>query len=123
MKLLIDVPDDIYASGQYCDYFSAWSEKLSETFRNGTPLPKGHGRLIDSSDLVKNLFEMCDECGTLSENPYRDNPHIDSILDVIENTDTIIPADITIVCPNCGTEQYKDKEYCMDCGARLDGGE
>jgi hypothetical protein len=120
MKLLIDVPDDIYASEQYCDYFSAWSEKLSETFRNGTPLPKWHGRLIDESDLIENLLEMCDECGTLAENPYRDNPHIDAILDVIENTDTIIPADITIVCPNCGIEQYKDKEYCMDCGAKME---
>lgn len=32
-------------------------------------------------------------------------------------------ADSTIICPNCGIEQYNDKEYCMDCGAKLEESE
>jgi len=24
-------------------------------------------------------------------------------------------------CPNCGIEQFADKEYCPDCGANMEG--
>jgi len=66
---------------------------LEQVIANGTPIPKGHGRLIDGDAFLNDLYQFCDDCGTLAENPYRDNPHIDSIVDVLENTPTVIPED------------------------------
>lgn len=59
MKYIIELPkevkekfdnatkDDIY--GSYYDYNSV----IGNAIKNGTPLPKGHGRLIDA-DMLKN---------------------------------------------------------------------
>ena len=43
MRLVIDIPDRMYDAvkdGTYCG-------SLYNELKNGTPLPKGHGRLID----------------------------------------------------------------------------
>ncbi len=37
MKLIIDIPDEVYKSGQFCSYFDAWSKKLEDLIANGTP--------------------------------------------------------------------------------------
>lgn len=57
MKLIIDIPDEVLESKHYCRYFGAWSVKLSETIENGTPLPKGHGRLIDADAYRKDMMD------------------------------------------------------------------
>jgi hypothetical protein len=61
MKYIIELPeevkekfdnatkDDIY--GSYYDYNSV----IGNAIKNGTPLPKGHGRLIDADELSKRL--------------------------------------------------------------------
>ena len=65
-----------------------------EAIRNGTPLPKGHGRLIDASRLKVEL-----ECGIRAgnyEEGYEKYPHINSMddcVDAVEYADTIIEAD------------------------------
>ena len=46
MKLVIDIDKDKYDRLDYLDVIT-----LKETIRNGKPLPKGHGRLIDVNDL------------------------------------------------------------------------
>ena len=40
---------------RYCRYFGVGSTKLSETIENGTPLPKGHGRLVDENSVIVQL--------------------------------------------------------------------
>ena len=62
MKYIIELPkevkekfdnatkDDIY--GSYYDYNSV----IGNAIKNGTPLPKGHGRLIDADELSKRLI-------------------------------------------------------------------
>lgn len=35
MKLIIDIPDEVLKSRHYCQYFGAWSTKLTETIENG----------------------------------------------------------------------------------------
>lgn len=55
MKLIIDIPDEVYNDGTFLDYFHVMSGELVETIYNGTPLPKGHGRLIDADELSKRL--------------------------------------------------------------------
>lgn len=61
MKYIIELPeevkekfdnatkDDIY--GNYYDYNSV----IGNAIKNGTPLPKNHGRLIDADELSKRL--------------------------------------------------------------------
>ena len=54
MKLVIDIPDD------FCDKMRKQNgmsyteaEVVVDAFYKGTPLPKGHGRLIDADALWK----------------------------------------------------------------------
>lgn len=43
MKLVIDIPEEIYLNVKK-DYLYD-TEVIINAFKNGTPLPKGHGRL------------------------------------------------------------------------------
>ena len=60
MKIVIDIPDKAYGVIKYfesaLDSNYKKEDKLStiliKAVLNGTPLPKGHGRLIDVSDLM-----------------------------------------------------------------------
>ena len=50
MKLIIDIPEEAYKL-RVCN--PLWFDSnMDKAIRNGTPLPKGHGRLIDESDLI-----------------------------------------------------------------------
>lgn len=53
MKLIINIPDEVYKDGAFLDYFRVMSSELVETIYNGIPLPKGHGNLYDERDLEK----------------------------------------------------------------------
>lgn len=50
MQIVIDIPEDAYnyikANGARIPYY-----KLTDAIKNGIPLPKGHGRLIDADDI------------------------------------------------------------------------
>lgn len=100
MKYIIELPeevkekfdnatkDDIY--GSYYDYNSV----IGNAIKNGTPLPEGHGDLIDRSKLLVEL-----ECGIRAgnyEEGYEKYPHIndmDDCFDTVKYADTIIEAD------------------------------
>lgn len=51
MKLVIDIDEHTYET--IINGGTVWSVRLCNTIRNGTPLPKGHGDLIDRNDLLK----------------------------------------------------------------------
>lgn len=58
MKLIIDIPSGFYKNIERIKkgfYGSIASQNIFNAVANGTPLPKGHGRLIDA-DLVKNTL-------------------------------------------------------------------
>lgn len=55
MKIVIDIPDENYKRDNLIHFFGCYSEKLDEVIKNGTPLPKGHGRLIDADGLKENI--------------------------------------------------------------------
>lgn len=98
--------------------------RLCGALYHGIPLPKGHGRLIDGDKLFSDMQNGI-YAGNYEEG-YEKYGHIlnmDDCLEEVEVADTIIPADNIIKCPNCGIEQYNDKEYCMDCGAKLEESE
>ena len=46
MKIVIDIPDRIYKINQNRTLNITDDEILEKALRNGTPLPKGHGKLI-----------------------------------------------------------------------------
>jgi hypothetical protein len=61
MQIVIDIPEDVYEDivahngenregGKSAYYFEG-------LIQNGTPLPKGHGRLIDAEELYNDLKE------------------------------------------------------------------
>lgn len=54
MKLVIDIPEEIYLNVKK-DYLYD-TEVIVNAFKNGTPLPKGHGRLIDADKL--NIYDV-----------------------------------------------------------------
>ena len=51
IELVIKIPEEMYQNvlnGTYCG-------TLYEELKNGTPLPKGHGRLIDADAVTKDF--------------------------------------------------------------------
>lgn len=58
---------------------------LLNAFKSGTPLPKGHGKLIDADDL---------DITTITTDDYSGNEVLDVVLkDDIDDAPTIIEAD------------------------------
>ena len=53
MQIVIDIPEEIYAECKRDIYFPDTGGELFDAVRNGTPLPKNHGRLIDADALEK----------------------------------------------------------------------
>ena len=57
MQIVIDIPNSLYANLQKIQNGSIASKRLLDCVRNGTPLPKGHGRLIDADKIVAEATE------------------------------------------------------------------
>ena len=58
MQIVIDIPKDMYSaikSGK-----DGYSNYVHTAVRNGTPLPKGHGRLVDADAITKDFNTLQD---------------------------------------------------------------
>ena len=77
MKLVIDISENYYEILKY-DVEHGNDYKPIVLIANGTPLPKGHGDLIDRNEVIKSLFD------------YFNGKTIGQCID---NTPTIIEAD------------------------------
>lgn len=95
MKIVIDIPDEMYENA--LNDLLCGSETLCNAIKNGTPLPKRHGRLIDA-DYLKNVTLLHNFHGN-NKNfvPYADrrgyrmrNKEVD---EAIINAPTIIKSD------------------------------
>ena len=68
IELVIKIPEELYNHIMNDNvYFLEDGEKLHDIVKNGIPLPKGHGDLIDRNsilcdDLPCNLCGHTDEC-------------------------------------------------------------
>ena len=54
MQIVINIPDEVYelcAKDAY--FFYRETDILRQAIKNGTPLPKGHGRIIDERQITK----------------------------------------------------------------------
>ena len=84
MKIVIEIDEENYEKNKYgrCPV-----TVMRKSIRNGTPLPKGHGRLIDVNDLLDDI--------NLEDNDYNRDINTGEII-TLENIDripTIIEAD------------------------------
>lgn len=58
MKIVIDVPEKVYNRFCRCCRFPDEVEEAIIAITDGTPLPKGHGRLFDERDIVNGNYEV-----------------------------------------------------------------
>jgi len=99
MQIVIDIDENVFTrlfDNGTEDYEIVNDDlfKIAKSIRNGTPLPKGHGRLIDEQNISDYVHSHIQEINT----GYGDlNQHTNRILrmieDYIDNTHTIIEAD------------------------------
>jgi hypothetical protein len=72
MQIVIDIPEEYYnfiKNHQYMDRYYSISEasKIFCAIKNGTPLPKGHGRLVDMSEVLIKLMQFYDGDKTIGQ--------------------------------------------------------
>ena len=107
MQIVIDIPEEEYEIIKACKAPMTWVEHL---IKNGTPLPKGHGALIDVDVLCEHFWD----------NRSKLYSHKDLQI-VIDRTPTIIEADKAeseIHC-NCTDEEIA-KSFIEDVEAVKD---
>lgn len=130
MKIVIDIPDAI-CERFGCEYSEQnliskeVNESILDAFCNGTPLPKGHGRLGDLDALEKEMTNgikagLYEEAGLLGEG-YETFTHINNVddcVDCVRYADTIIEADkddermkITLEIPKEFEEHFKNDRF------------
>lgn len=98
MKLVIEIPNSVYekiidGTIETDGYFKA---NLRECFRHGTPLPKGHGDLVDRNYICKAIYAADDNCtgmGMTYDEMDIYNDGIDSMWNKLQNAAPIIKAD------------------------------
>lgn len=85
IELVIKIPEDIYQYVMNTGTYGHYRFNSAKAIRNGTPLPKGHGRLIDA-DALKMGTRVCGD-------RYLSKTSLFVANKVIEQADTIIEAD------------------------------
>lgn len=98
MQIVIEIPNGLYANLQKIHNGSIASKRLLDCVRNGTPLPKGHGRLIDADNAISKICGS--SCGCHLEECGHDEPCFS--VTRIESVQTIIEAD---------TENHENDDY------------
>jgi hypothetical protein len=74
IELLIKIPEDEYNIAKYGQYGNINVDIVRKTIANGTPLPKGHGRLIDA-DVVDTRYSDPEVIETLNQAPTIIEPY------------------------------------------------
>lgn len=69
MQIVIDIPDGCYEELNSGRFPLQDAYRLVAWIKNGTPLPKGHGRLIDADDANNHIigFVNLNGCPTIIE--------------------------------------------------------
>ena len=99
-----------------------------------------YGDCISREAALDAMCALCNTGETLKENPWRDNPHIDAIIDALDNLLPITPQPKTgrwtrelvrneyggcigakMICSECGQDNGCDKrmKFCPNCGCRM----
>lgn len=87
---------------------------------------KPSGDAISRQAVFDALYELCDTGETLIENPWRDNPHIDVLVDAIEELPPVNPQEpktghwIMPVQDDGMSDPIYYQVRCSECGFDLD---
>ena len=85
MKLIIDIPEEIYKASQTVDVkYEDTIQIPLEVIANGTPIPEKHGRLIDADEQESIIEEL--------ENICINNEYVLDLLGKLKNASTILEA-------------------------------
>lgn len=87
MQIVIDIPEEVYKSIQDNDYCGISNADMYNAVKNGTPLPKGHGKIIDYGYVVDAIDDW------VNAEEYRYTNATDYLRKRVANTPTIIEAD------------------------------
>lgn len=49
------------------------------------------GDAISREEAINAIYDLCGENVSLKENPWRDNPHMDAVVDALENLPSVTP--------------------------------
>lgn len=117
MQIVIDIPEEIYKDIQSHDWKNGerWYSEEWKAIHNGKLLPKGHGRLIDESDLMP-------------DSDYEDGIFYAISIEAINGAPTIIEADkqyeAEVItrgnCMMCGKELTEGLFFCKECEAKAE---
>ena len=95
MKIVVKIPDDMIKSLEQGNFGAKYNiYDLVGCLMNGTPLPKGHGKLIDADELIQDIIDDNQLCifNSGSERIIHDKM-VDFAVDRIADATTIIEAD------------------------------
>lgn len=90
VELVIKIPEKVYKSISDNNYCGIINSDVYNAIANGTPLPKGHGRLIDGDALDETVYRLNFETEESWEITRSEHKLIDSVL---YEMPTIIEAD------------------------------
>lgn len=96
MKLIVDIPEDMYDDANILIVKDL--PELKKIIANGVPLPKGHGRLIDADGLIQDIIYDNQLCIFNSERErIVHDKMVDFAIDRITEASPIIEADKKVV--------------------------
>lgn len=121
MKIVIDIDEDIYnhIKNSYITFngMQSFMATIYKAIGKGTPLPKGHGRLIDADALIEQIKRLnCTGCNSYDGVRCRACQEDDEMAD-IDAAPTIIDADKELEQPD-KCKFFKDADCCYpieDC--------
>ena len=92
IELVIKIPEENYKKDNLIHFFGCYSEKLDEVIKNGTPLPKGHGDLIDRDAVNDRFDEIWKDANWCSCKPS-DKYLLDKLSMCLDTESVVIEAD------------------------------
>lgn len=137
IELVIKIPEEQYniIKSNLYDTFPAEMRKWGlEAIRNGTPLPKGHGRLKDEDEIVKAIEDRVEFLRKNDATFMRLRKDIDIIGCIPKircGVPTIIEPDkeyeVEVItrgnCVICGKELTEGLLFCKECGDKVNRAE
>ena len=138
MKLLIDIPEHIYEHAKESTEDSRDEFDAMRAIANGSQqesrseIPNTCGDAISRQAVLNAMYELCSTGETLKENPWRDNPHIDAVVEAIEELPSVTPQpkmghwifdeilDKHYYCSECKSMGVDYWDYCPNCGAKME---
>ena len=81
---------------------------VNSSYNSIKPELKSCEDAISRQAVLDAMYELCDTGETLKENPWRDNPHIDAVVDTIERLPSVNPR------PQPKTGQWIEYDHGLD---------